>query len=101
MSDNKKLIDLFKSKGLLFPTTSEEVEEFEKFNIADDSMPSDWDSPEEILKRGMQKLQFIKSENKESLASEIEELKMIARKGSNLPQHIIDKMKAKHKKDDK
>lgn len=101
MSDNKKLIDLFKSKGLLFPTTSKEVEEFEKFNMVDDSMPSDWDSPEEILKRGMQKLQFIKSENKDSLASEIEELKMVARKGSNLPQHVIDKMKAKHKKDDK
>lgn len=101
MADSKKLIDLFQSKGLLFPTSSKEVEEFEKFNIISDKKTSDWDAPENILKRGMQKLEHIEDINSKSLNNDIEELKMVARKGSNLPPHIIDKMKAKHKKDDK
>jgi len=98
MSNNKKLIDLFQSKGLLFPTTSKEVEEFEKYNFIDDEKPADWEAPEEILKRGIQKLQQFKALNSESIGAEIEELRMVARKGNSLPQHIIDKMKAKHKK---
>lgn len=101
MSNKKKIIDLFQSKGLLFPGTEKEIEEFELFNPVDNEKPSDWDAPEEILKRGPQKLKQIQAAAENSLNNEIEELRMVARKGNNLPQHIIDKMKAKHKKDDK
>lgn len=101
MSNRKKIIDLFQSKGLLFPETENEVEEFESFNSANDERPADWEAPEQIIKRGLQKLQQIKSADEDSLNEEIEELRMVARKGNNLPQHVIDKMKAKHRKDDK
>lgn len=100
MADKKKLIDLLQSKGLFFPTTSEEVEEFEKLMFPSDDVPADFENPENIIRRGMQKLDQIKIGNIESLSSEIQELKMVARKGSNLPQHLIDKMTSKHKKKD-
>lgn len=101
MTSKKKLVDLFQAKGLLFPTTVQEVEAFEKLNTEEPSKPMDWDAPEAILKRGVQKLQGLQAINDEGQGNEIEELKMVARKGNNLPQHIIDKMKANHKKDDK
>jgi len=101
MLNKKKLIDLFQSKGLLFPETEKEVEGFELFNPVDNECPADWEAPEQIIKRGLQKLQQIKSSSEEFLSEEIEELRMVARKGNNLPQHVIEKMKAKHKKDDK
>lgn len=102
MLNKKKIIDLFQSKGLLFPETEKEVEEFELlFNSVENENPADWDAPEQIIKRGLQKLQQIKSASEDSLSEEIEGLRMVARKGNNLPQHVIDKMKAKHKKSDK
>lgn len=101
MTNKKKIIDLFQSKGLLFPETEKEVEEFELFNPVDNESPADWEAPEQIIKRGLQKLQQIKFVSEDSLSEEIEELRMVARKGNNLPQHVIDKMKAKHRKDDK
>ncbi|WP_164466713.1 hypothetical protein [Chryseobacterium taklimakanense] len=44
------------------------------------------------------KLQHVKSLSNETLDNAIEELRMVARKGTVLPQHILDKMKANHKK---
>lgn len=101
MPNRKKIIDLFQSKGLLFPETEKEVEQFELLNPVENETSPDWDAPEEIIKRGFQKLKRIKSVDEESLNNEIEQLRMVARRGSNLPQHIIDKMKENHKKDDK
>lgn len=101
MSNRKKIVDLFQSKGLLFPETEKEVENFELFNPVENISPADWDAPEKIIKRGPKKLLLIEPASDDSLINEIEELRMVARKGSNLPSHIIDKMKAKHKKDDK
>lgn len=97
MPNKKRVIDLLQSKSLLFPQTKEEVEQFELFNPVEDEKPSDWEAPEEILKRGIQRLQKLKIADTEALGSNIQELRMVARKGSNLPQHVIDKMKAKHK----
>ncbi|MDD4280557.1 MAG: hypothetical protein PHX74_12575, partial [Candidatus Sumerlaeales bacterium] len=34
----------------------------------------------------------------DEVKNEIEELKMVARKGQNVPQHILDKMTKKHRK---
>ncbi|PWN58432.1 hypothetical protein [Chryseobacterium viscerum] len=101
MTSKKRIIDIFQSKGLLFPETEKEIEQFELLNPIDDECPSDWDTPEEIIKRGIQKLNNINLEHTEDLDSEAEKLKMVARKGSVLPQHIIDRMKGNHKKDDK
>jgi len=101
MSNKKKIIDLFQDKGLLFPQTEKEIEEFELFNSISGEEPADWNAPDEIIKRGIQKLQKITSASEVSLKDNIEDLKMVARKGSSLSQHIIDKMKASHKKNDK
>lgn len=98
MSNKKKIIDLFQSKGLLFPETEKEVEEFELFNPVENESPVDWEDPAQIIKRGLQRLQQIKSASEDSLSEEIEELRMVARKGNNLPQHVINKMKEKHRK---
>lgn len=98
MSNKNNIRNLFQTKGLLFPETEKEVEEFELLNPIYSETPSDWNSPEEIIKRGIQKIQKIKSLSNEILDNEIEELRMVARKGNVLPQHIIDKMKANHNK---
>jgi|SRR5690606_17864227 len=101
MSSKQRVIDLFQSKGLLFPETEAEIGAFELVNNIEHETPADWDNPEEILKRGRQTLKHIKLVNEESLGSEIEELRMVARKGNNLPQHVIDKMKeAQQQKND-
>ncbi|MFA6830574.1 MAG: hypothetical protein WCR67_07760, partial [Bacilli bacterium] len=34
----------------------------------------------------------------DEVKNEIEELKMVARKGQDIPQHILDKMTKKHRK---
>lgn len=101
MSNKKSIRNLLQAKGLLFPETEKEVEAFESLHPTYNETPSDWNSPEDIIKRGIQKLQYIKTASNEILNSEIEELKMVARKGNELPQHIKDKIKANHKKNDK
>ncbi|MPT35369.1 MAG: hypothetical protein E2604_09845 [Flavobacterium sp.] len=99
MSNNKKIVELVKSKGVIFPTTVDSVEEFESKNNINNEQPQDWDNPVEIIRRGILKLDHLNILNSSSLDEEIDNLKMVARKGNNLQQHIIDKMKAKHKKD--
>lgn len=101
MASKKKLVELFQSRGLLFPETAKEVEEFEKLNSAEAIIPRDWNDPEAILRRGFQRLDSIKKVSQGDLKIDFEELRMVARKGNALPPHIIDKMKANHKKDDK
>lgn len=98
MSNKKNIKDLFQRKGLLFPETVKEIEEFELLNPILNETPCDWDFPEAIIQRGVMKLQHVKSLSNETLDNEVEELRMVARKGNVLPQHIIDKMKANHKK---
>jgi hypothetical protein len=103
MSNNKKIVEIFNSKGLIFPTSIDSVEEFEINNDIKNEKPLDWDNPQEIIKRGVLKLERLSISNNPILDDEIQNLKMVARKGSNLQQHIIDKMKAKHNRntDDK
>lgn len=95
MPKKKKLIELFESKGLLFPSSDQEVEAFESMNSIINELPADWDAPEQIIKRGIQKLDQISHEN-DRLNSQIESLKMVARNGGEIPQNIIDKMRKNH-----
>lgn len=101
MSNKKKIIDLLQSKGLLFPVTEKEVEQFELYNAIENENPADWDAPEAILKRGFQKIPQLKTIGDTTLNPEIQELRMVARKGSNLPKHVIDKMNMNHTRNDK
>ncbi len=99
MSNKKKIIDLIQSHGLFFPTTEKAVEAFESNTVIPENKPLDWDAPEAILRRGKQKIEHINVTSNHSLKIEIEQLRMVARKGSELSQNIIDQIKAKHKKE--
>lgn len=101
MKNNKKLIDFFRSEGLLFPTTEEEVEKFEQLSLELDKEPSDWDDPTQIIKRGRQNLKHLNMEKNTSLKSEIQDLKMVARKGNKLPKEILERMKKNQKINEK
>jgi len=57
MSDKKiGLRDFFKSKGLLFPSNSDEVIEFEKLNNIELEKPVFFENPSEIILKGKQEL---------------------------------------------
>jgi len=103
MPNRKKLIDFFQNEGLLFPETEEEVEKFEKSHIDynEEQEPMDWDAPNQIIKRGRQKLKSFKPETDNSIKSEIQDLKMVARKGNELSEDIIKKMKENQRKNEK
>ena len=98
--ENKKLVDILKSNGYLFPSSDEEIIAFEKdINYAAES-PIDWDEPSAIIKRGLLKIEKLTVSEFEQ--SEIMELRMAARKGEQtIPNEILDKMKSKHKNGNK
>ena len=87
---NKKIIELFKSKGFLFPSTSEEIEEFEKNNDLEMEILKDWNNPTDILKRGIVKL-----EKFDILTSnlDISNLSIAAREGKEISEQIRKQMK--------
>jgi hypothetical protein len=55
MKKNRRvsLVELYQSKGLLFPETENEVIAFENTNkFEDNQKPKDWDNPSAIIKKG-------------------------------------------------
>lgn len=101
MSNKKRLIDFFQSEGMLFPETEEEVKRFEERNIELQFPLSDWDDPTKIIRRGRQKLKNLNLPLDDSIESDIEGLRMVARKGENLPDEVLKKMKDNQKKNGK
>ena len=93
--ENKKLVDILRSNGYLFPSSEEEIIQFETNNNVANETPADWDNPSAIVKRGILKVDNVKVSEFEK--NEISELKMAARKGEkSIPKEILDKMKSKH-----
>lgn len=91
MSDKKiGLRDLLKSKGLLFPSNSDEVIEFEKLNDIEQEKPKDFDNPINIILRGKQDIQNLKR----AIISdtEIQNLAIAAREGKNISDDVRRKM---------
>lgn len=86
---NKKLVDLFKSKGLLFPETENEVEEFEKSFSEIEIKPQDWNDPLQILNRGRLEISNINS----FVISDEFVIGMAARGGKELSADVRKKMK--------
>lgn len=85
---NRKLADLFKSKGILFPETEFEVEEFEK-NFCDKELkPQDWNDPLQILLRGKLEVPSINS----FFISEEKITSMATRDGKELSDAVRKKM---------
>lgn len=85
---NKKLADLFKSKGMLFPETEFEVEEFERNFCDQEIKPRDWNDPLHILTRGRIEISSINSFN----ISEEKITSMAARDGKALSDAVRKKM---------
>ncbi|WBL26771.1 hypothetical protein [Zunongwangia sp. HGR-M22] len=100
-----KLDDLeswFRSTGYLCPFNELELRRFNKlYEDYDFKLKSEKIDPAAIIEQSFLD-KFIDNKGRiVRLDSEIEELKMVARKGTkNIPQSIIDKMRKKHKKDD-
>ncbi len=89
---NKGLVELFQSKGLLFPINSEEVTEFENQNNIENENPKDWDNPIDLILRGKQQLQNIKLNSNSISSLEIQNLAMAAREGSTITDEVRKKM---------
>lgn len=100
--DSEHFEEWLRSTGFLFPVTEIELLRFDKlFEDYDFKLKDITIDPMKIINGTIcsirpQKLII----SKEDLSDEIPQLKMAARKGEELPQHIIDKMRKKHKKDD-
>lgn len=98
--ENKKLIDILRSNGYLFPSTEKEITDFENCIDVAAETPADLDDPSAIIKRGLLKIEKVTVSEFEK--KEMQELKMAARKGiQSIPKDILDKMKSKHKNGDK
>lgn len=112
MATNKKYIgkitesnldDWLHSTGFLYPTNKRQLERFNKlyedynFKLKDATI----DIKSIIEGTLCNKNKVIPLSLDVDVSNEIENLRMVARKGQeNLPQHIIDKMKKKHRDSD-
>ncbi len=104
--NNRNLEEWFRSTGFLFPTNELELARFNKlyadydFKLKDASIDAKSIIEGNVCSGGTKVFSIGKVDE---LNSEIEELKMVARKGQEIPKHILDKMTKKHRKnnDDK
>lgn len=98
--DMNNLNEWLRSIGFLFPKNEIELARFNELYADYDFKLKDASIDVKSIIEGnlcsnTRVLRIIKSEE---LKNEIEDLKMVARKGQDVPQHIIDKMKQKHRK---
>lgn len=109
MADNKKhIINLeildhyLGATGFIYPMNEKQLDLFEKlYEDFDFKLKNISIDVASIINNQLKKQSIIQLFNSD--VNEIEDLKMVARKGSQLPQDIIDKMYGKHRKksDDK
>ena len=90
--ENKKLIDLFKSNGLLFPTTETEIEEFLNNNDIQDEEPIDWDNPISIIQRGLMDVTKFDLFGENISEKEVQNYSMAARDGKKISKSVRMKM---------
>ncbi|MDO6813235.1 hypothetical protein [Tenacibaculum soleae] len=98
--DNSNLNDWLTSLGFLYPIIDLHLDRFDKlFEDYPYKLSNATIDAKAIINGTYKSETKILSFKKFDLDNDIGELKMVARKGqSGLPQHIIDKMIAKHKK---
>ncbi|MEK6511846.1 hypothetical protein [Myroides odoratimimus] len=108
MAINKKYIDKITennlddwlhSTGFLYPKNEKQLERFEKlyedydFKLKDEKIDIDSIINDTLC----YKVKVMRLDLSNEIKKDIQDLKMVARKGQNeIPQHIIDKMKKKH-----
>lgn len=99
--NNQNLEEWFRSAGFLFPTNELELARFNKlyadydFKLKDVSIDAKSIIDGDICSCETKVFSIGKVDE---VKNEIEELKMVARKGQDIPQHILDKMTKKHRK---
>lgn len=99
--NNQNLEEWFRSTGFLFPTNELELARFNKiyadydFKLKNISIDAKSIVDGNICSCYGKEFQI---KNIDELNNEIEELRMVARKGKELPKHILDKMTKKHRK---
>lgn len=98
------LDDWLHSTGFLYPTNEKQLERFNKlFEDYDFKLNNAVIDVTSIINGTLcNKTKIIPLNISLDISSEIENLKMVARKGqtNNLPKHIIDKMRNKHRDSD-
>ncbi|AWM14658.1 hypothetical protein DI487_12865 [Flavobacterium sediminis] len=100
---NDNLDDWLHSTGFLYPTNEKQLDRFNKlYEEYDFKLKNATIDVKSIIEGTLcNKSKVISLDISNSVINEIESLKMVARKGqSNLPKHIIDKMKKKHRDSD-
>lgn len=99
--DIDNLDEWLRSTGFLFPTNELHLARFKElygdydFKLKDASI-----GVKSIVEGNLcsDDIRVLRIGNNDEVNSAIEELKMVARKGREVPKHIIDKMKEKHRK---
>ncbi|MEQ1798319.1 MAG: hypothetical protein ABL872_10215 [Lacibacter sp.] len=81
------------STGFLFPTNELELSRFNKlYGELDEQLTGKEIDPERILK-GLSASKVVKMNITPAIEEEFSAYRMVARNGTNLPKHILDKMK--------
>ena len=99
--NNNNLEEWFRSTGFLFPTNELELARFNKLYADYDFKLNDVLINAKSIVEGnicSYSTKVFRIEKTEELKNEIEELRMVARKGHDVPKHILDKMTKKHRK---
>ncbi len=99
--NNNNLEEWFRSTGFLFPTNELELARFNKLYADYDFKLKDVLIDAKSIVEGnicSCSTKVFRIEKTEELKNEIEELRMVARKGHDVPKHILDKMVKKHRK---
>ncbi len=86
------------STGFLFPRNEVELARFEKlYDDVEENLSGHQIDPEVILGRKPKTI-IVPLKKTIDTEKDLAQFRMVARKGSNLPQHIQDKMKNNHQK---
>lgn len=95
--------ELLAIAGFTYPRTDNELEQFEfLYKDYDFKLKGVRVNPNEIINQSFEKKGKILKLRDEEEQQDINELRIAARKGKEqIPQSILDKMKSKHKYDDK
>lgn len=99
----ENLDDWLHSTGFLYPMNEQQLDRFNKlYDDYDFKLKDSVIDISSILNGSLRnKSKIISLDISSDVKAEIENLKMVARKGqSGLPQHIIDKMRKKHRDSD-
>jgi Ca2+-binding EF-hand superfamily protein len=99
--DINNLDEWLRSTGFLFPINELQLTRFNELYVDYDFKLKDASIDVKSIVGGnlcSNDIRVLRVGKNDEINNEIEELRMVARKGQEVPKHIIDKMKKKHRK---